>query len=173
MNQAITAKHAKFEPDDSIDTKMAKCVSVLQARGIVVPPRVEDIPEFPCNDFDHLQQQLRDHRLLLQRFSIHRELWIEEAVTEPHQNSGAFPIGAVVTAVGAMALAIGVSWWFLLALILALVQFMGYAKKASVTYDQKVLRAAASSESAFCILYRLNQINLTTPDYQTAWYWNK
>lgn len=58
MSELSKSNYAKFEREDSVDLKIEKCVSVLHTKGVIVPTQIKDIPEFPCNDFDHLQKRL-------------------------------------------------------------------------------------------------------------------
>jgi hypothetical protein len=160
----------KFQPTDSTETKVQKVAMAMRLLGHDVPDDISDLPDFPPTTFAQLTNAIYTKRLILQRFQSLQLPLVEDMCTRPGENrpgcmSGPFMLGILVIVV----LASQISWWILLLLV---VFIPASAKGAVKSYDSVVFRTALSSETAFCLLYRMGQVSVTSADYRRCCYWS-
>ena len=155
---------------ESAERDVAEMVVALRGKGHPIPRRIGEIPDFPCQTWNELLDAWRSDRLLLQRFSVHFDsnLFSLFATRGERLQLPFYSTGIYLIPVASIALAFVHSWWWVIGVAFPVIGF----KKTKSLYNGAIYRAAFSSETIFCYLYFLKQINLATPDFQSIYYWD-
>lgn len=153
----------------SAERIVAEMVVALRAKGHSIPRSIGEIPDFPCRTWSELLEAWELDRLLLQRFSAHFDsnLFGMFATRGERLQLPFYSMGIYVIPVASVALAFIQSWWWLIGVAFPVIGF----KRTKSLYNGAIYRAAFSSETIFCYLYFLRQVNLATPDFQNIYYW--
>jgi hypothetical protein len=126
--------------------------------GRDVPLGIGDISPFPASNFDGFKIGLRTGKLKIYRFSAAMDATVLKLFTT-HGASLISTIGLLIfLGIPFVALSLGFiySWWWLAILPMSLVGM----RVSKAAYDSAVLRAALSSEIAFCLLYWMKQVGV-------------
>ncbi|HVJ07267.1 MAG TPA: hypothetical protein VM554_02700 [Acidisarcina sp.] len=151
--------------------KLARVVDALRAKGHVIPSRVSEIPEFPCQTFDDLRSKLSKRELMLYRPGINYSSEVFTLVATQGE-SALFNLSMVVMyvlPVITIVLSLFVRWpWILASPVLV---YMGW-KMGRSTYMGAIFRSAAASEMNFCFLFYGYKVGLILPDGSKPCVWN-
>jgi len=168
VNDPLEEKNFNIEIEEKVEALVRGNIDL----GNKVPTRVQDIPEFPCSDYFQLREMLLSGRFILWKPPMRYDEKLFFLLAYPVERILSYLktfIQFFGSTILSLILAVSLSWWFLLG-ILSFPIFMAlmvpFGKKL---YNRVIFRAAHQSELLFCLLYYLNEIELTTPEKDKFW----
>jgi hypothetical protein len=135
-----------------------------------VPTSISQIPGFPFSDFVEMQKAIRAHRFVIAKFSFHQDFDILKLVSSASRYlylvsmlaTFIVPLISVI-----LAFAISHLFWF------GLLYFIIGSRITTRVWKNAILRAAYSSEYAFCLLFYASKINAYDLADSTEYEWQQ
>jgi len=135
-----------------------------------VPSSISKIPGFPFSNFVEMQKAIRAHKFVIASFSFHHDFDILGLVSPGRRHlylvsmfaTFIVPLVSVI-----LAFVISHLFWF------GLLYFFIGTKITTRVWKNAVLRAAYSSECAFCLLFYTSKINAYDPANSTEYEWQQ
>jgi hypothetical protein len=138
------------------EAKISLLVHSLNEGGKGIPTSVAAIRPFPVSDFDHLRKGIQAGTQRIMHLPFRYQTYVFALTASAYDKAlnylGLFLL--YIAPVLCLLLAVMVSWWFLLGLLL----FSLGIKLTRYSYIHAVLVSAVRSEIVFCLLYAAGQI---------------
>jgi hypothetical protein len=131
----------------------------LNQNGKNCSKRVEEIPDFPFENFSAFHNGVKSRQARLRRHSDSMEASIFIAIADRNEKA-LHSIGQVFSLTSlplGLILAFLVSWWYL---VLAFFLYFLGMKIISDIYNKAVFRSAMTNEKSLCLLYYCHQISI-------------
>ena len=156
---------------DQINIKLNSSIELIEKQGNPIPRRIQDIPTFPYGDYEELKRSINSGEIIIQRFSNQYISAVFYLFASRFEKILLNVYTVVLPFL--LLLPLGLVFLFSYYWLFLFIAFPICLRKIKVLYNSVVFRGSFHSELAFCFLFFLGQVCLTTNDYMRCYYWTR